>query len=115
MVSCMSVFPVGKMDVHGMKERKSSMETIIASVISGMVGMLVCMINNRYQQKARDEQHNKTIALMEYKLDELTRQVYKYNNVIERVYALEQHEAVIEEKLKVTNSRIDDLKTNPHN
>ena len=78
------------------------METIIAAGIGGVVTLVVCIVNNHYQQK-------QTRNLIEYKLDELTKRVDKHNNVIERVYALEQHEAVIDEQIKVANHRITDL------
>lgn len=48
-------------------------------------------------------------AVMENKLEALTKQVEKHNKVIERVYNLEKQEELIEEKLKVANNRIHDL------
>lgn len=78
------------------------METIIAAGIGGVVTLIVCIINNHFQQQ-------QTRNLIEYKLDELTKRVDKHNNVIERVYRLEQHEAVIDEQMKVANHRISDL------
>lgn len=78
------------------------METIIAAGIGGAVTLIVCLINNHYQQK-------ETRNLIEYKIDELTKRVDKHNNVIERVYRLEQHEAVFDEQIKVANHRITDL------
>lgn len=71
------------------------METIVAACISAGVTLLVCIITNRSQQE-------KTRALMEYKLDELTKHVEKHNSVIERTF-------ILEEKVKVANHRIDDL------
>lgn len=79
------------------------------AIITGVVAIIVCMINNASQRKAAEKQHNATIALIEYKLDELSKRVNKHNNLVERTYALEQHEAVIEEQVKVANHRIDDL------
>lgn len=79
------------------------------AIITGVVAIIVCMINNASQRKAAEKQHNATIALIEYKLDELSKRVNKHNNLVERTYALEQHEAVIEEQVKVVNHRIDDL------
>lgn len=78
------------------------METIIAAGIGGAVTLIVCIVNNHYQQK-------QTRNLIEYKLDELTKRVDKHNNVIERVYQLEQHEAVVDEQIKVVNHRVADL------
>lgn len=78
------------------------MEAIITAAITGVVTLIVCLINNSYQQK-------QTRNLIEYKIEELTKRVDKHNNVIERVYKLEEHEAVMEEKIKVANNRIADL------
>ena len=78
------------------------METIISSCISAGVTLLVCLISNHGQQE-------KTRALMEYKLDELTKRVDKHNNTIERTYRLEEQMSLQEEKMKVANHRIDDL------
>lgn len=78
------------------------MEAIISAVISAAGAVVVCLINSHYQASA-------TRSLIEYKLGELTKRVEKHNNVIERVYALEQHEAVFDEKIDVANHRIADL------
>ena len=53
--------------------------------------------------------NKKSQALIAYRLQQLEEKVNKHNNVIERVYKLEEHEAVIEEKLSVANRRIGDL------
>ena len=73
------------------------METIISACISAGVTLIICLI-----------QQNKTRALMEYKLDELTKRVDKHNTV-ERTYRLEEQVALQEEKMKVANHRIEDL------
>lgn len=84
---------------------------MVEAVITGIVGIVVCMINNIYQNKAVRVQHDKAIALINYKLDELTKRVDKHNNVIERTYKLEEMTALQEEKIKVANHRIGDLET----
>jgi len=76
--------------------------TIIPSLISAGATLVVCLITTKAQ-------HEKTVALIEYKIDELTKRVDKHNNVIERTYILEQAKAVQEEQLKVVNHRISDL------
>lgn len=78
------------------------METIISACISAGVTLVVCLISNRGQQE-------KTRALLEYKLEELTKRVDKHNNVIERTYKLEKAMELHEEKIKVANNRIKDL------
>ena len=84
-------------------------ETIIAAIITGIIALAVCLINNHYQNKRNQEKHNETIALIDYKLTELSKRVDKHNNVIERTYKIEEHESVIDEKLKVINHRLHDL------
>ena len=78
------------------------MDTIIAAGIGGVVSLIVCVITNVAQS-------SKTRALLEYKMDELSKRVDKHNNVIERTYKLEELTALQEEKIKVANHRIDDL------
>lgn len=80
------------------------------AIITGIVAIVVCMLNNIYQSRAVKTQHEKTIALIDYKLEELTKRVDKHNNVVERVYELEQKLEVQEERIRVANHRIDDLK-----
>ena len=47
--------------------------------------------------------------LTQYRLEQLEKKVDKHNNVVERMYALEERMTVAEEKIKVENHRIDDL------
>ena len=47
--------------------------------------------------------------LTNYRIEQLEKEVQKHNNLIERVYKLEQDAAVQEEKIAVANHRIDDL------
>ena len=78
------------------------METIISACISAGVTLIVCLISNHAQQE-------KTRALMEYKIDELTKRVDKHNNLVERTYHLEEDMSVTREQIKVANHRIEDL------
>lgn len=47
--------------------------------------------------------------LTNYRIQQLEKRVEEHNKVIERVYKLEKHEAVVDEEIKVANHRIDDL------
>lgn len=47
--------------------------------------------------------------LSNYRIEQLEKKVDKHNNIIERVYGLEQNEAVISQQIKVSDHRIDDL------
>lgn len=47
--------------------------------------------------------------LTNYRIQQLEKRVEAHNQVIERVYLLEKHEAVMDEEIRVANHRIDDL------
>lgn len=47
--------------------------------------------------------------LVNYRIEQLEKKVDKHNQVVERVYRLEQADAVEEEEIKVINHRISDL------
>ena len=49
------------------------------------------------------------MKLMSYRIEQLEKRVDKHNNVIERVFRLEEGEAIMNEKISVANHRIDDL------
>jgi outer membrane murein-binding lipoprotein Lpp len=72
--------------------------TIGAALISAAAAILVSVI-----------QHRKSTALIEYKVDELKKEVEKHNNLVERTFELEKDVEVIRNDIKVANHRIDDL------
>lgn len=73
-------------------------EGIIIAVLS-MVGTLAgAYLSNR-----------KSSALIAYRLEKLEEKVDKHNSVIERTFKLEEQAALIEERIKVANHRIEDL------
>lgn len=47
--------------------------------------------------------------LTAYRIEQLEKKVDKHNQVIDRVYRLEQRDAVFDEEIKVANHRINDL------
>lgn len=65
--------------------------TVVGAIISGIVALVVS-----------SRQHDKTIALVEYRLGELEKKQDKHNNLIERI-------TLAEEKIKVANHRIEVL------
>ena len=67
------------------------METIFASLIGGAVTLVGVLIAN-----------GKSQAVMDQKIEELTREVRAHNNFAQRV-------PVLEEKVKVGNHRSEDL------
>ena len=69
------------------------MESIIAAILSGVVTLIGVLIAN-----------SRSNAVMEYKIEELTREVREHNNFARRV-------PILEEQMKVANHRIADLET----
>ena len=49
--------------------------------------------------------------LTTYRLEQLEEQVKKHNNLVERVYKLEQADAVQDNRLAVTDHRLSDLES----
>ena len=78
------------------------METITSTIIVAVLGLIGTCVGAYYSNR-------KSTALFNYRLDELEKKVTLHNNVIERVYALEEHSAVVDEKISVANHRIQDL------
>lgn len=61
------------------------------------------------QSELADARLEQAQAVTNEKIDELARRVEKHNQVVERVFRLEQDSAVQAEQIKVANHRIGDL------
>ena len=48
-------------------------------------------------------------VLIAYRLEQLEQKVQAHNNLVERMYKVEEQAAIHEEKIRVANHRIDDL------
>ena len=70
----------------------TAVATIIGALISGVVSLIVS-----------SHQHDKAMALVEYRIGELEQKMDKHNNLVERT-------AVIERDLKTAFNRIDETK-----
>jgi hypothetical protein len=83
---------------------------VLPSLLTGAVTLIVCIINNNAaRQKQLDDfkqilaqqksESEKTVAIMNLKIEELTKQVEAHNNLIKRTYDLEklavQYDAII--------------------
>lgn len=53
--------------------------------------------------------NRKGTALIAYRLEELEKRVQAHNNLVERMYQVEERTELQEEKIKVANHRIEDL------
>ena len=78
------------------------METIISSIITGVVAIATCLITQGMANR-------KTTALIEFRLAELQKQVEKHNSIIERTFQLEEKTAVQQQQINMNEKRIDAL------
>lgn len=70
------------------------METLISSIITGIVAITTCLITQGMS-------NSKTRALIEYRLMELEKKQDRHNDVIERTYKLEEASAI--QDVRITN------------
>ena len=77
-------------------------EAIIVALITGGLSLLGIIYSSNKTAQAMDSKLDKQQAVMETKMDELTREVREHNNFAKRM-------PVVEEQIKVINHRISDL------
>lgn len=71
------------------------MESIIVACITGVVTLIGVMLSN-----------SKSRAVMEVKLDALTKKVEKHNQVLERTYVLEQDMTVAKHDIESLKGKV---------
>ena len=78
------------------------METIIGSIITGGLALIGVIITVTNANRKMENKLNTQQAVMDTKIEELTREVREHNNFARRM-------PVVEEQVKVINHRIEDL------
>lgn len=78
------------------------MEAIITALITGGLALAGVIITNVSGNRKMQSQLEKSQAVTDTKLDELTREVREHNGFARRM-------PVVEEQIKVINHRIEDL------
>lgn len=78
------------------------MESIVAALITGGLALIGVIVSNAQSNRKIEQSLDKTQAVMDCKIDELTREVREHNNFARRM-------PVVEEQIKVINHRIQDL------
>lgn len=78
------------------------MESVIVALITGGLSLLGVVVTNAAANRKTQTQIEKSQAVTDTKLDELTREVREHNNFARRM-------PVVEEQIKVINHRIQDL------
>lgn len=78
----------------------------IITAVGALIGTIVTVVwGNKKNAERSKEQTDVTI----YRICELEKKVNKHNNLIERMYNVENRLNVDEEKIRVVNHRIEDL------
>lgn len=77
---------------------------VTVALITGGLSLLGVIYTNSQSNKKIESQLDKQQAVMNTKVDELTREVREHNNFAKRM-------PVVEEQIKVINHRIDDLES----
>ena len=83
-----------------------SAEIWVALIMSlgSLIGVIVTVVwGNKKNAEATQKQTELTI----YRIDQLEEKVNKHNNLIERMYELEQKEAVIEKTVQAVKEKVD--------
>lgn len=78
------------------------MEAIVTALITGGLALVGVIITNVSGNRKMQSQLEKSQAVTDTKLDELTREVREHNGFARRM-------PVVEEQIKVINHRINDL------
>lgn len=78
------------------------MTEIIVAVISGLITLIGVMLQNKATTDKMSNDMQMSQAVMNTKLEELTREVRSHNNFAQRM-------PVVEEQIRVINHRIADL------
>ena len=73
-----------------------------ASILTGIITLVGVILTNKQQARDIDHKLETQQAVINTKIDELTREVREHNNFARRM-------PVVEEQIKVANHRIEDL------
>ena len=87
------------------------METIASALIGAVVAIVTCLINNNTQRAkeqhsiemqiaAVNANYDKSTALIQAQINELSERVNKHNNLIERMYKCEDRLNIVEHDIK---------------
>lgn len=79
-------------------------EAIIVALITGGLSLIGTVVTVLMSARKTEQSMAISQAVMDTKIEELTREVRQHNNFAQRI-------PVIEEQIKVANHRIDDLET----
>ena len=77
-------------------------DAIIVAIITGTLSLTGTLIGTYFSQK-------KSTALITYRIEQLERKVEAHNNLIDRMYRVEERTEVQDTQIKIANKRLDAL------
>lgn len=80
------------------------METVIASVITGVLALVGVIITNIQSNKRIEQKLQTAQAVTDCRLEELTREVREHNNFAKRMPVVEEQIKGINEKINILHS-----------
>lgn len=98
----LTLTPLAGKNTPPIKEGQDMSEAVIVALITGGLSLIGIVYSSNKTGQAMDSKLDKQQAVIETKMDELTREVREHNNFARRV-------PVVEEQIKVINHRIEDL------
>lgn len=95
--------------------------TLLTVIIPSVLTLVGCMVNNNVQRAKEQHQiemsiqavnanYDKSTALIQSHIEELSERVNKHNNLIERMYKCEDRLNIIEHDIKDIRKDVDDGK-----
>lgn len=82
---------------------------LICAALGIVASITVAAIQSHAQHSETLSEMEKSDALQAQRIEQLEKKMDKHNQLIERVYRLEQHNVLVDEQIKVANHRIDDI------
>ena len=83
-------------------------ESVLAALITGLLSLAGVMLSNLLSDRRRENALRTAQAVTDTRLEELTREVRQHNNFAQRM-------PVVEEQIKASHHRLEDLETGGKN
>lgn len=85
-----------------LQKRSGGKDTMLETIIVAIISLVGTLAGSYFSTR-------RSSALIAYRLEQLEMKVQAHNNLVERMYKVEEKTELQEEKIKVANHRIEDL------
>lgn len=76
------------------------------AIITGLVAIAVCLVNNWFTMRATAKAQTDTITIINFKIQQLAEKVEEHNQLVTRVYECEKVGELQDAELKRLNERM---------